>query len=115
MLPKSMASGSFSGMILVPIVIFKVKKVQFIGLLFKVRKVQFRSLLHILFIYLFKICLVNILLIGMEHLQDSANELWRDIFYWNSKGNFQGQVWLIFSYLSLLISSIEMLAKYFSM
>ena len=31
--------------------------------------------LHILSIYLFKICLVNILLIGMELLQDSANEL----------------------------------------
>ena len=48
-------------------------------------------------------------------LQDSANELWRDLFYWNSKGHFQGQVWLIFTYFSLLISSIEMLAKYFSM
>ena len=48
----------------------------------------------------------------MELLQDSANELWRDIFYWNSKGHFQGQVWLIFTYFSLLISSIEMLAKY---
>ena len=51
----------------------------------------------------------------MELLQDSANELWRDIFYWNSEGHFQGQVWLMFTYLSLLISSIEMLAKYFSM
>ena len=71
--------------------------------------------MHILFIYLFKICLVNILPIGMELLQDSANEMWRDIFYWNSKGHFQGQVWLIFTYFSLLISSIEMLAKYFSM
>ena len=28
--------------------------------------------------------------------------------------NFQGQVWLIVTYFSLLISSIEMLAKYFS-
>ena len=69
MLPKSIASCSFSGMF--PIIIFNVKTVQFIGLFFKVRKVQFRSLLHILLIYLFKICLVNILLIGM----DSANEL----------------------------------------
>ena len=34
-----------------------------------------RSLLHILSIYLFNICLVNILLFGMELLQDSANEL----------------------------------------
>ena len=51
----------------------------------------------------------------MELLQDSANELWRDIFYLNSKGHFQGQIWLIFTYFSLLISSIEMLAKYFSM
>ena len=62
-----------------------------------------------------KSVLVDILLIGMELLQDSAGELWRDIFYWNSKGHFQGQVWLIFTYLSLLISSIEMLAKYCSM
>ena len=47
------------------------------GPFFKVRKVQFRSLLHILycpFIYS-KSVLVNILLIGMELLQDSANEL----------------------------------------
>ena len=86
-----------------------------IFIIFKVKKVQIRSLLHILSIYLFKICLVNILLIGMELLRDSANELWRDIFYWNSKGHFQGQDWLIFTYFSLLISSIEMLAKYFSM
>ena len=28
---------------------------------------------------------------------------------------FQGPVWLIFTYFSLLMSSIEMLAKYFSM
>ena len=74
-LPKSIASGSFSGMILVPHYYFPGQKVQFIGLFFKVRNVQFRSLLHILFIYLIKICLVNILLIGMELLQDSANEL----------------------------------------
>ena len=44
-------------------------------IIFKVRKVQFRSLLHILSIYLFNICLVNILLFGMELLKDSANEL----------------------------------------
>ena len=75
MLPKSIASCSFSGMILVPHYYFQGQKVQFIGLFFKVRKVQFRSLVHILSIYLFKICLVNILIIGMELLQDSANEL----------------------------------------
>ena len=63
MLPKSIASCRFSGMILEsPIIIFKVRKVQFIEGFFSVRKVQFRSLLHILSIYLLKICLVNILL-----------------------------------------------------
>ena len=36
-------------------------------------------------------------------------------FIETSKSHFQGQVWLIFTYFSLLISSIEMLAKYFSM
>ena len=72
MLPKSIASCSFSGMILVPHYYFQG---QIYWGFFKVRKVQFRSLLHILSIYLFKICLVNILLIGMEPLQDSANEL----------------------------------------
>ena len=90
-------------MILVPHYYFQGQKGPIYWAFFKVRKVQFRSLLHILFIYLFKICLVNILLIGMELLQDSDNELWRDIFYWNSKGHFQGQVWLIFTYLIISI------------
>ena len=49
----------------------------------------------------------------MELLQDSANEMWRDLFYWNSKGHFQGQVCLIFTYFSLLISSDEMDNKFF--
>ena len=115
MLPKSIASCSFSEMILVPHYYFQGQKGPIYWAFVKVRKVQFRFLLHILSIYLFKICLVNILLIGMELLQDRAIELWRDIFYWNSKGHFQSQVWLIFTYFSLLISSVEMLAKYFSM
>ena len=106
MLPKSIASCSFWGMILVPHYYFHGQKGLIYWAFFKVRKVQFRYLLHIWSIYLFKICLLNILLIGMELLQDSANELWRDIFYWNSKGHFQGQVWLIFTYFCLLITVV---------
>ena len=61
-------------MILVPHYYFQGQKGPIYWIFFKVRKVQFRSLLHILSIYLFKIGLVNILLIfGMELLQDSAN------------------------------------------
>ena len=38
-----------------------------------------------------------------------------EAYFIETPGHFQGQVWLIFTYFSLLISSIEMLAKYFSM
>ena len=54
MLPKSIASCSLSGIFLVPHYYFQGQKGP---------------------IYLFNICLVNILLFGMELLQDSANEL----------------------------------------
>ena len=78
MLPKSIASCIVSqGFFWSPIIIFKV------------RKVQFRSLLHILSIYLFNICLVNILLFGMELLQDSANERLMNC----EETDFQGQAW----------------------
>ena len=54
MLPKSIASGSFSGMILVPQYYFQGPKGPIYWAFFKIRKVQFRSLFHIVFIYLFK-------------------------------------------------------------
>ena len=38
----------------------------------------------------------------MELLQDSANEL-ETYFIETLKGHFQGQVWLIFTYLPILI------------
>ena len=71
--PKSIASCSFSEMNLVPHYYFQGQKGPIYWGFFQGQKVQFRSLLHILSIYLFKICLlINILLIGMELLQDSA-------------------------------------------
>ena len=39
----------------------------------------------------------------------------KETYFIKTKGHFQGPVWLIFTYFSILISSIEMLAKYFSM
>ena len=57
-----------------PTIIFNVKKMQFLAGFFQCHKGP-NSLLDILSIYLFKICLANILLIGMELIQDSANEL----------------------------------------
>ena len=52
---------------------------------------------------------------GMKLLQDGDNELWSEEIWLNpSKGHCQGQkgqVWLIVTYFSILISSIEVLPK----
>ena len=105
MLPKGIASCSFSGMILASHYYFQGQKGPIYWGFFSRSE---RSNLDLYCTY----CSFIYSKSGMELLQDSANEMWTDIFYGNYKGHFQGQVWLIFTYFSLLISSIEMLAKY---